>query len=174
MWFHTVPVPTNHLMKTPSSLLSCVRKQKEFLTFCSPGKEICPQEIELKHRGHFTSLVQEVSQDCWKLLRTAGPWDVSEARGPWTRWGWPEDDQRMTQVIYCCRVWLWQCDAGRTLSCGMAGEVGGTEVTVPHHWWMKSCWTPTGTECFHFIQNTPSWRRSLGTISCSGIQGRLE
>lgn len=59
MSFNTVPVPTHHLMKTPSSLLSCVRKQKEFLTFCSPEKEICFQERQAEAQRIFYLLSSE-------------------------------------------------------------------------------------------------------------------
>lgn len=56
MSFNTVPVPTNHLMKT---LLSCVGKQKEFPTFCSPEKEICSQGRQAEAQKTFYLLIPE-------------------------------------------------------------------------------------------------------------------
>lgn len=38
-------------------------------------------------------------------------------------------------MVCCCRVWPYQCDAGRILSSGMAAEVGTSEATVSHQWW---------------------------------------
>lgn len=59
MSFNTVPVSTNHLTKTPSPLLSCVGKQKEFPTFCSPEKETCSQGRQAEAQKTFYLLIPE-------------------------------------------------------------------------------------------------------------------
>lgn len=133
MSFNPVPVPTNHLMKTPSSLLSCVRKQKEFLTFCSPEEEICSPERQAEAQRTFYLLSPQSSSWSRKLLRTAGSGDVPQAISPWMRWGWAGNVQGLLWVVYGCTVTM---SLGCREDSGMAGEVGTCEVDgMGWTWW---------------------------------------
>lgn len=148
MSFNTVPIPINHLMKTPPSLLSCVRKQKEFLTVCSPEKEICSQERQAEAQRTFYLLGPE-------LLMIAGSSSGQLVLGmfhqPQTP-GQSGDDQRMSRA---CSGWFIAAECGHV----SVMEEGLCLLAWLQRWepvrqlchirdGIKSWWTPTGTGRF--------------------------
>lgn len=148
MSFNTVPVPTNHLMKTPSSLLSCVRKQKEFLTFCSPEK-ICSQERQAEAQRTFYLLSPEgfswwleALQDSWFLGCSTSHRPLDKV-GMNREWPGPSLGGLLLQSVAVsvgCRkdsVFWHGCRSRKPVRqlCHISDGI-------------KSCWTPTGTERF--------------------------
>lgn len=165
------------LWKHHPHCLAVLENRRNSPHFVAQRRRFALKGDKLKHRRHFTSLFQKVSHNSWKLFRAAGSWDVWQAIGHWTRWGWP----KMTRAR-CRRFIAAEC-----------GHVSVVQEGLCLLAWLEK-WEPVSSLChitdgmwwspgellqqqrdFSFIQSTTSWRkRSLGTISCSGVQGRLE